>query len=720
MSTVNIAYDLSTKNSGLNPSATILVTDDGSGNLTAINANNPLPITGGGSTPTGTSTQQTLYYSANVAFTSGSVNVSVGDILQEIITTSSTGVKTSAWYDQTQNNAILTTAPSLTNLTFLPATPLTFSQLNSAGLGKDTTLNQILLAIQGWGGGTAVIDSATPTPTLFWMVVPENSSPVYYLFGTFKIGTPVLPVKPYTYDVGSVIVSNFPTTQAVSGTVTANAGTNLNTSALALETGGNLAAINSKIPAQGQALAAGSLPVVLPASQITALTPPTTVAITSTTSGSATGGTAATQSTLFGGTYNTTAPTLTNGQQSAIQLDANGNLKTSLTGATYTGSGYLNVNVGSSTFSYSTSNSTNGNSTSYSLANGATWNGTLENTINQTYLIIGVNSTQNVTLNVYQYIDNAGTILEVPTKSFSVTGGTPFNTSIAVEGNYVKATVTNSSGSTSTLYVDSYYGSLPSQPDSLTQAGNFKVAIQESLPSGANLIGNVKITDGTNIAAITAASTAATATQSAQVVALSPNSPIPAGTNAIGSVTLGAGSNTIGNVNLYQSGSAVSATNPIAVQGNSLRTIVTPTLTATTAYSAGQVVGGIMSFPILRTGKNSGILSDIALNFKGSVQPGTFAAYVFDKLPTGTYTDHAAPTFNAADSANLMCVIPLNVGYSGLGTMTNFNSPGIGVSIQNNDTTQTNNVYIVLIASSASAALGSTADLSVNLGILGD
>lgn len=77
-------------------------------------------------------------------------------------------------------------------------------------------------------------------------------------------------------------------TQPVSGTVTANAGTNLNTSALALESGGNLAAIKAKtdnIPAQGQALAAGSLPVVLPAAQITTLTPPSSVGITSIAAG---------------------------------------------------------------------------------------------------------------------------------------------------------------------------------------------------------------------------------------------------------------------------------------------------------------------------------------------------------------------------------------------------------------------------------------------------
>lgn len=63
----------------------------------------------------------------------------------------------------------------------------------------------------------------------------------------------------------------------VSGTVTANAGTNLNTSALAVETGGNLASIKTntdKIPALGQALAAASVPVVLTAAQLTTLTPP--------------------------------------------------------------------------------------------------------------------------------------------------------------------------------------------------------------------------------------------------------------------------------------------------------------------------------------------------------------------------------------------------------------------------------------------------------------
>lgn len=60
----------------------------------------------------------------------------------------------------------------------------------------------------------------------------------------------------------------------VSGTVTVNAGTNLNTSLLALESGGNLGSINAKIPTLGQQLAAGSMPVVLTATQFASLTQP--------------------------------------------------------------------------------------------------------------------------------------------------------------------------------------------------------------------------------------------------------------------------------------------------------------------------------------------------------------------------------------------------------------------------------------------------------------
>ena len=60
---------------------------------------------------------------------------------------------------------------------------------------------------------------------------------------------------------GTVAISGTP---SITGTVTANAGTNLNTSALALESGGNLATIatnTAKIPSKGSATTANSTPV---------------------------------------------------------------------------------------------------------------------------------------------------------------------------------------------------------------------------------------------------------------------------------------------------------------------------------------------------------------------------------------------------------------------------------------------------------------------------
>ncbi len=76
--------------------------------------------------------------------------------------------------------------------------------------------------------------------------------------------------------------AGLPVAQQGTWTVTANAGTNLNTSALALESGGNLAGINAKVPALGQALAAASVPVVLTAAQLSTLTPFSTVSISGT------------------------------------------------------------------------------------------------------------------------------------------------------------------------------------------------------------------------------------------------------------------------------------------------------------------------------------------------------------------------------------------------------------------------------------------------------
>lgn len=61
--------------------------------------------------------------------------------------------------------------------------------------------------------------------------------------------------------------------------------------------------------------------------------------------GSVSPGTAATKSTLIGGQYNSTLPTLTTGQQVAIQLDSNGRIILSSTGSTTVNQGSPNTNT---------------------------------------------------------------------------------------------------------------------------------------------------------------------------------------------------------------------------------------------------------------------------------------------------------------------------------------------------------------------------------------
>lgn len=140
---------------------------------------------------------------------------------------------------------------------------------------------------------------------------------IYNFADPTKGGTAATNVLTLTYDTTSmsdtdklqIFYDDASTTQPISGTVTANAGTNLNTSSLATsakqlpdnhqvtvsniastpvitgfatsakqDTGNtSIASIDTKTPALGQALAAASVPVILPAATISTLTPPAAI-----------------------------------------------------------------------------------------------------------------------------------------------------------------------------------------------------------------------------------------------------------------------------------------------------------------------------------------------------------------------------------------------------------------------------------------------------------
>ena len=215
-----------------------------------------------------------------------------------------------------------------------------------------------------------------------------------------------------------------------------------------------------------------------------------------------------------------------------------------------------------------------------------------------------------------------------------------------------------------------------------------------ALVAGTATIGSVKVTDGTNVGAVTAASTAAAAANPAQVVALSPNSPLPAGTNLIGSVTLGSG---------------------VTVGNGTSQIQVTPTVTAASAYVAGNVVGGLLTFANAVATPLSGVLESITIAVKSS-QATSFKLYIFNAAPATTFTDKTAPAITTADAAKLIDVFPLANPDTGLGAnVTLYSLAGIARSI----VLSTTSLYAVLVAVST-PTFTTTTDVVVTVSVLKD
>lgn len=163
---------------------------------------------------------------------------------------------------------------------------MSYNPQNPNGQGTMANSEPVVIAsdqssvpINDAGGSVTVDATSLPLPTGASTSAKQDTANTSLASIDAKLTNP-LPVS------GTVATGGLTDTQLraapvpVSGTVTSNAGTNLNTSLLALETGGNLAAIKTdvdKIPSQGQALAAASMPVVLPVAQITTLTPPAAI-----------------------------------------------------------------------------------------------------------------------------------------------------------------------------------------------------------------------------------------------------------------------------------------------------------------------------------------------------------------------------------------------------------------------------------------------------------
>ena len=147
------------------------------------------------------------------------------------------------------------------------------------------------------------------------------------------------------------------------------------------------------------------------------------------------------------------------------------------------------------------------------------------------------------------------------------------------------------------------------------------------------------------------------------------------------------------------------------INGGGAEVEVTPLVTAG-AYTAGFQVGPVMTFPNVFPATCNGILESITIKFAASLQTTEFDLAIFSAQPSGTFGDHAAPAIATADSALLIGIYALTSAQSQLGTHTIYNLDAIGKQI----CSQSTNLYGVLISRAASAALASTADVSVRIG----
>ena len=468
-------------------------------------------------------------------------------------------------------------------------------------------------------------------------------------------------------------VSNFPATQAVSGSVTANAGTNLNTSALALESGGNLASINTKIPAQGQALAAGSLPVVLPTAQITALTPTSTTAA----------GTTATLALPVQGVTNGVPMSISGTVTANLGTTDTANLATvaSAQGSNGTGitqptggsgllgwlSGIYKTLTGTLTTSVSNFPATQAVSGSVTATNGGVF------AVQNTAAVVGGNTlaVKTDSSGVTQPI--SASALPLPTGASTSALQTTANASLSSIAAAAGAAIMQSTGGT------------------------------VGLVNGSATIGSVKVTDGTNTVAVTGPSAAATAAQPAQVVALSPSTPLPAGTNLLGKAGI--------DQTTYGTSNAVSV-------GGSSNTQVTPTVTASSAYTTGMVVGGVQTFANpFQAGALSGAVMSMRVGIKSTQASITGLAIAwFKSVPTGTFTDKTAPAIATADVANLITIQALTASPVSLGSnLTWYESNGLGIDVVG----ATNNLYAVLIVTGTPTFL-TNSDVVMTLGVMKD
>lgn len=127
-------------------------------------------------------------------------------------------------------------------------------------------------------------------------------------------------------------------------------------------------------------------------------------------------------------------------------------------------------------------------------------------------------------------------------------------------------------------------------------------------------------------------------------------------------------------------------------------------VTASSAYSAGNEVGGLVTLTIPQTAAGQ-ILVSVRLDFKDAQTAG-FKVYQFSANPSNsTWTDKSTPSINAADVFKVLPPLSLAANDSGLGTHTVYGQDAINRALARLSTSD----YFVIVTT-GTPTFGSTSD----------
>jgi len=135
---------------------------------------------------------------------------------------------------------------------------------------------------------------------------------------------------------------------------------------------------------------------------------------------------------------------------------------------------------------------------------------------------------------------------------------------------------------------------------------------------------------------------------------------------------------------------------------------VTPTVT-NGAYSAGDIMGALMSFPTGTSG--AVIVNEISVMIKAAVTPSlNFVLLTADPTST-TKTDNAAYSLNAADAFKVRKTIPVTTLYDH-GTPNEYSSGGINLVVR---PAGDSDILYGLLIDGTGVTLTSTSDVQVRM-----